>query len=604
MNKSLFSDSVVQRLPPSTQRGLLELERNYQRMNFGSYSYASLIAQIEQALRIFSSILEDASCDSDNGSLLIEQLTSIQDGIQFINGAILNRLQSNRYLFEAEAFNAPNVGPFADLYQFYEELIDLFERLIVHYNQRIPDKEVVQDICFLLDITVHSPIRAELFVPRTCTQRKMRKLIGITLNEQSFFQMRDGIVLLLHEIGHHVRPFDRKARNKKLFDIIVDFQGLLVQKEVLELINPVLVNLSGTHGKKAYKKLTEVSRHFERVVVPDLMAVVHAVFDDLFAEFIGSKAYKADFGTRDPRFLSIREFSRVLLLFMVNLSSDLSQSIFHKSEAKSGIKEKIVAELKHRKNSNQNSVFEEMSEKATQLLFDKDWLLEYQNQSGGNPANTALDAYLRCLSILGLNEPSENNQKLLTEKLIQALRISVEATKDINFIDFFSTAFDEALADLFTLKALNIDSYEDYWELTQHLVNNVFHKKFDQQKFLAVRNAIIWEYYKPHQANGSMLQNRYDLTQAIDDFSPGRAPRGTVDALQKQIKELLIEPIAEHLRKQEQIFPENIIFKGLTERDTILIRTLRQYFKFLTNKDGMPPQFQVEISLINQFLGR
>ena len=122
------------------------------------------------------------------------------------------------------SFAPLNIGPFSELYLFYEEFVDLFENLINSYNESIEntsgkEEGATSQLSFLIDIVVHSSVDAKLFVPRTCISSPTSRLIGITLNEHSFFQIRDTVLLLLHEIGHYVRPFDRIKRNQLLLDI-------------------------------------------------------------------------------------------------------------------------------------------------------------------------------------------------------------------------------------------------------------------------------------------------------------------------------------------------------------------------------------------------
>src|SRR5688572_9769905 len=109
---SLFSKKTLNLLPVSTRRGVQKLEHDFLKMKHSRYSDEQFVAQIEESIKTFAAILEEAICAEGDSSLLLNQLKSIEDCIEFISHAITNRLQSGRFLYEANLFNPHNMGSF------------------------------------------------------------------------------------------------------------------------------------------------------------------------------------------------------------------------------------------------------------------------------------------------------------------------------------------------------------------------------------------------------------------------------------------------------------------------------------------------------------
>ena len=195
-----------------------------------------------------------------------------------------------------------------------------------------------------------------------------------------------------------------------------------------------------------------------------------------------------------------------------------------------------------------------------------------------------VDAYLKCLSLLGLNEPNTNNLDLFSKELIGSLKESLEITKEEFVLEFFIRAVDEALADMFLIKTLAIDDYSSYWNMIQPLFVNSFYNEADRTKYFGVRNAIIAEYFDLISSGGPQEQAKYNIPlfpYKEDETS------SLHKAIVNDLRFIFIVPMAQYLSNKELVFPETLLFQKPADGEAIssereLILILReQYKKFI-----------------------
>jgi hypothetical protein len=616
IEESVFSTKSLNLLPVSTRRGIQKLEYDFLKMKHSTFSDEQLVSQIEESIKTFALMLDDAVCSDGDSSLLINQLKSIEDCIEFISNAITNRLQSGRFLYEANLFNPHNMGSFSELYSFYESFVDLLQRIIIAYNQKRDDDDKISRLSFLVDISTHSSVSAQLFLPVTCERIPRNRLVGITINETAFFQIRNTVIFLLHEIGHYVRPYKRKKRNIVVLDILINWISHAAANEmVMYLQTEVPLAFEDLEEKNERKNIEILKEHFEEALISKIVPVLNDALRDSFEQFIVTDGTKVAYGDRNLYVDTLHVFHDLLNSFLTDLSTHLSDLLFWRdiSGTKTGLKEIITDKLalkmptrtkKHQKKPN---LFAYLCQSATEL-FDDGNIFEYKPGAGISHPNVAFKAYLRSLSLLGLNEYSPKNLDLFVSVLMKCLKKSIEATIENSILDMFITGLDESLANLFWIRMLKVSDFEDYWKIEKSLIDQSVFNENARIRFFGIPNAIITEYFDLLQSPTPSEEQHYkippiDFSMFGDNkeiYSPQHQQRVLDD-----MRFILFVPVAEFLQDEVSVFPEEYLFQ--VEKNTPLssdgkqVLMIREAFQKYLIKTKRNSGFENEISLIHFF---
>jgi len=613
-NQSRFSKSVLEQLPASAFRGIQELEAGFRRMELSSLASRDSIHQIEESIGVFADILESTVCENQPHSLMNAQLDSIEEAIEFINSAINNRLQSSRYIFESKVLNRPSIGPFSQLYLFYESFVDLFERLISEYHSSIATGKSESKISFLLNVTVHSTIQASLYVPKTCEQHPSKRLIGIRLNQQSFFDIKNTIIILLHEIGHYMRPVDRIQRNKLFLQLFFNWQQDYIHLELRNFIDSI-----GTQRNLDLTKDQDIQSFFEDPVLSALFPIISIALETYFEDYIKSLHPQSLFPNGNAYELGLSDFVRLLEKFVHWCSDNMSLSLYTNSNARNVFKDTLKESLQSiddwqrmysgeadNNDSKNEPFFSYLCRTATSVINNKEV----------NISSEGIDYLLKCLSLLGLNEATENNLDRLTEQIIQVMKRSLDISDRRKIIEMHYSILHEALADIFVVRALNIKDYETYWEIMKPLYDGTFYSNYDKKRFFGTRNAIMEEYF--NLKNGRSLSKQEEPIEYKIPLYFDQEYSGSVNIKGKTISDYelmvgnlrysLFVPVAEFLSMDEQIYPESVFQQPVTIKanahtDGELVNQLREkYMKMVF--DSAAQTFENELELLKVFLGK
>jgi hypothetical protein len=635
MKQFALSKNVLEALPISTRRGIEELDSQFLKMKHGLLSNDQFVAQIRSSIEIFFRSLEDAHCKGDSNSQLLAQLAYIENGIQFIKGAMTNRLLGSRYLYEPNLFNPHNMGPYSSLYLFYEAFVDLFERLVMAYNKTRNEPWAFSNLSFLVDISPYSSVRAQVFVPFACAKSSANILIGITINEHAFFQIKATMVLLLHEIGHYVRPFKRIRRNKVLVDVVIRWLENMVYGQLNDYIYAELLS-ADTHERteKEKEKIEVVREHFEQGVFPIIGPIISVTLNECFDEFVKSEQVTSVFGDKDQYANLIAQFQEILALFLTRLSNEISVMLLlplheaRESEEESpkpervtpglGVRAKILKCLNEEVEIESESdlghsidkavYFEHLCGVATSL-FESSNIFEYKNGIGNSVPDLAVDSYLKSLALMGLTEANKDNIEHFTSVVIRCLKRAVEAMQEESVLEMLIRSLEEALANMFWIRTLNIRDFESYWEIFEPLIQQATFSERDQTQFFGIPNAIITEYFDLY-STGLIQDNRVYNISPVNATTPltrinNENSEISKEKLVEDLRYIFFIPIARYLLEEDDVFPEIQLFQTEVNKplssDGKLIKELREKFRQFLADTGLANNFAGELEMIDFF---
>lgn len=611
--RTFFSTKALKSLPESTRRGIRELEDNFQKMKHSTFSDELFVDQIEKSLRIFAQILDETTCAQGPSSLIVSQLDSIEGGIQFINSAITNRLESSRYLYGASLFSPQNMGPISRLYSFYELFVDLLERLIATYDKQNGPNGHQLD--FLVDISAFTSVHAEEFVPLRCEEPPRSELIGITLNEQAFFQIRTTILILLHEIGHYVPPENREKRNRILQDRFLNWISTKVYHELYTFLHDEVLSIYDKMESGDERiAIGQVRTHFEKRLAIAIEPVITLALSHSLESFINSDQVISRFGKIDRYNTRLRDFQGLLELFLIDISNDLNRTLFSRKEAKPehGIWQNMVGvltqlvEVKDEEGDIDKKVtyIERICEIAIELFETNDHF-QYKGGSAHPGPNRALESYLRSLSLLGVNEYSEVNVKLFTRVLSQCLKKSIDAVRDNQVLEMLTRGIDEAVAHLFCIRTLNIEDFDKYWKMMEPIMSGSYYGKADQIRFFGIPIAIITEYFRLKNGTNPLDSPSYKISPfnlPIPDFGKNKS-KAEIDEMTSILQETFLVPVATYLTQHDDIFPENSLFQlveGMPKtEDARLLQSIRRHFKEFSENTMTDYDLENELKIID-----
>jgi len=167
----------------------------------------------------------------------------------------------------------------------------------------------------------------------------------------------------------------------------------------------------------------------------------------------------------------------------------------------------------------------------------------------------------------------------------------------------------EALAHMFWIRTLNIQTFETYWAIMEPLVNQTAFGKSERIRLFGIPNAIITEYFNIIENPKTSNLHKYEISP-IDTLQPGTwlpgkqlLPSG--DDLVEEMRQMVLIPMAEYLSKENDVFPEEQLFDlktdGTASKHRKQIENLRErYKKFVPDVDGNDQLYQ-EIQIIDFF---
>lgn len=622
-------------LPISTRNGIEELDSRFLKMKHGLLSNDQFVDQIHGAIKTFFGSLDDAHCQGEVNSQLLAQLPYIEDGIQFIKGAMNNRLLASRYLYESNLFSPHNMGPFSALYLFYEEFIDLFERLVISYNNTKNEPWAFTNVNFLMDISAYSSVRAQVFVPNACTKPPANMLIGITINEHSFFQVKATMILLLHEIGHFVRPFKRRKRNQVLVAAVVNWLCNMVYGQLNDYIHAELLHANDQSQLEEKTKIDIVREHFEQEVFPIIGPVISVVLNECFEEFVKSEQVTSVYGNQDQFANFLTQFHEILDSFLVELSNELSEMLLlpirearvsedeetnqEQNVPRLGIKAKILKHLKNEveienENGQGNSIgstvyFNYLCE-AAMRLFDAGNLFEYNPDIGNSVPGAAIDSYLNSLSLMGLTEVNSDNIEHFAAVAIHFVKRAVETMREEAVLDMLIRSLEETLANMFWIRTLDIRDFDTYWEIFEPLIRQAAYSEREQIQYFGIPNAIVTEYFDLYSTGNVQEFRKYNLSP-IDATTPLPRinnidhPLSSQDKWIEELRYIFFVPIAQYLLEENDVFPEHELFhikeNSSLSDDGKLVQDLREKFKQFSYNTSAGRKLSDELEMIEFF---
>jgi hypothetical protein len=592
------------------------------------------VKQIHGSLETFFLLLEEAHGDGGKNSRLLSQLNGIEAGIAFIQGAITNRLQAGRYLYEPALFNPHNMGPFSKLYSFYESFVDLFERLLTQYNNLRNEAEGLARMSLLIDISIYSSVHAESYLPVTCKKIPDKVLVGITINERSFFQMKGTMVLLLHEIGRYVRPFDRRKRNLVLRNIVFAWLVNMVYGELMAYLDTALPSNDTASMKESEQdKIRAVRKHFEDQLFQFVDPIITKTLARYFNEVVKSEPIIIEFGG-DPYVSLLDQFYEFLDSYFTKLSNHLSVVLLSSKDSSSSAEEStmhpvsktpespikaIILKLLSGQNTPADEIdpepeienlgyFERLC-KTAMALFDEGALFDYRSTSRNLDTDPALAAYLKSLSLLGINEATDDNQQHFTGILMQCIKKAIETMKHELVLGMLIKNLEQALAHMFWIRTLNIRDFDSYWEIVEPLMLQTAFDEEERIRDFGIPNAIITEYFDLIQ-HGKILEERQYKIPPINASTPlpgvsARKPSSSTEQWIDDLRYIIFIPMAKYLGEEDEIFPETHLFQQYSDRpaseDAKLIENLRNGFKNFMRDAKADGMFEQEMQIINFF---
>jgi hypothetical protein len=625
---------VLQALPISTQRGVEELINRYLIMRHSSHPEDKFVIQIKRSMETFFLLLEEAHCD-EMSSRLLDQLHSIEDGIAFIKGAITNRLHAARYLYEPSLFNPHSMGPFSNLYLFYENFVDLFERLATEYNKLKDLQNAQSRVDFLVDISIYSSVSARPFVPYSCKKTPENILVGITINEHAFFQIEATIVLLLHEIGHYIRPFNRTSRNKLIREIAFNWLASITFSKMADYLNQGIFS-PNFHPRNNIEEenIRKVKYHIEAVLKSIIDPVLIKIFNKNYDRFINLEEVTSEFKSEDPNACSLRQYQPLLDNFLIYYSSQLGEILFAPqkiplaegfpppppkeqdeipsitSDILEILDEETILKQENPNPSSDYSYFATLCEEAIALFNTEEVFIQRAEEN--TAPDSSFSVYLKSLSLLGINEASKTNKIHFSKVLMQCVKMAVEQMKDEDVLETIIRNLDEALAHMFWIRTLDIKDFESYWKIVFPLMKQTV---LDEDNIIinfGVPNAIITEYFNLLQQKHDNELAHYDiptfdtsLLSQINEEKNSNASSENQGLQEAFFRDTIFVPIADYLFKTDDVFPEKQFFQVSDSKalsaDGILVKKLRDDFRQFVSGTGEKGKLAQEIQMINFF---
>jgi hypothetical protein len=384
------------------------------------------------------------------------------------------------------------------------------------------------------------------------------------------------------------------------------------------------------------KKIGQVREHFEQEVFPIIEPVITLMLSECFDEFVRSDQVISKFGDRDQFANLLPQFYPILNSFLVELSNELSEILllpirevraseetlpnFEGNNSHLGVKAKILSYLKKEveievKNDqedfteNKAAYFSYLSNEAISL-FKPGNIFGYKLGIGNSVPDLAISSYLNSLTLMGLTETNNDNEEHFAMVLIRCLKRAVETMQEEAVLDMLIRSLEEALANMFWIRTLDIQDFESYWKIFEPLIHQAAYNELEQIKYFGIPNAIISEYFDLYTTGETQENRKYSLPP-IDATTPLPRIKNNNNAYsftEKWIEELryiFFVPIAQYLLVEEDIFPEQELFqlkknKALS-KDGQLIRDLRENFKQFSENSILTDSFADELKMIEFF---
>jgi len=591
---SLFPEQTIHFLPRATQRGLIEIERMYQMMDLSGHATPKYLDKIQSSIETFASILEEAICDNDNTRLL-DQIQSIDDAIIFISNAITNRLQASRFLYDTKFFNQKSIGPYSKVYQFYEDLVEHFGNLINQYNQHIHEG-ANSKLNFLLNILIHSTVKVQLFVPSTCSDNPKNRFLGIVLNEYSFFNLTHTVTYILHEIGHYVPPFSRRERNNLFFKIY----SSVLKKHIIDYLTEIFYKeLKGKELDAGAKDNfpEDISLCFDKLFSL-LSQLAEELTDEYFTKYaeLSKKQAAPDFYILDDY---KQHISKAQLNLAVNLNEILLLDTLEKGDEPRRIEELLLQKLDGAPSAeilklangaiSYRNLFDLLCD-FSQQLFTAGGL--FYNEADNSANNEYLAVYLKGISYLALNENTKKNKELFSAKFFQFLKKALDELELIQIVETIHNHVDEAIADHFSFRALDITSVDFYWKIFGSIYLEDSYSLEYKRKSFGGRIAIAIEYLRKFEKKPITVPDEAKTIIEFADTTSGEENGLSVEDKQN----LIYRPIANFLYTKN-VFPEIELFQSVESKQGPT-PNFRKNFRALVDTNS---SIAAEISLLQTF---
>lgn len=596
-----IAQPLMDHSPTPIRMGLLELKNNFHKLADSRLADIKSTEIICEFIQNFIDALSQIGAPLHENPFTEKQIIGIDNGINFINQAISNRLQSSRYLFEAKSFNPLNIGSLSQLHLFYEKYIELIERIINRYHQQL-DNLSNQQTSFLLDISVHSSPSAQSLAPTHEDFQHPTRMVGITINEFSFFNPKDTLRILCHEMGHYVSPNKKAGINKNITDVVISLLAEQVNFSIKKTYFPNIDVLKNKEGDldKTESAVLELADSFNRKVLMIIRALLISAFEEHHSEYIKkinetAHNYK---GSDTLKEMPLDKYFMALDEWTHSLNKELGRTLLDQEKNNSLFLERlqeILREVMVFHDDNLDYEEQEEDQLVNPFLWSATLLNDGQifsyTQGKGNLKPHSIDAfdlYINVLMDLGLNENNEKNLVHLCDHLIKHTK--EELTRIINdkFIVRLKDQMGDIIADIFMIETLDMD-FKEYQELTQ---THSQEQKFDNE----LKNRIF-------RTRESVIRMYYGLPiNSPDDEGKSRAPYVNI------IEENVLKPIGEHLFENRlNIFPPDKLFNNensvSSKADSRTLDSIRSFYKSIYEKEQRStPSLLYEVDFISSFI--
>jgi hypothetical protein len=250
-SKPIFNDFIEnynkmrERLPDSLRRPLKELLNCYERL-MRDHSTKPLLFGLHDVFSTFFEVLEDYFDENlkENEQEQEEMLKSLKEFIRMLAELINDRVQASRPLFETPAYNLKFIGSITKINMAYSSLINDVVGGIEKYIGGKLEKTgryLNSKLTIFLTLQLSDKIESNLLFKNSSLKPK-KNLIYISSDITSFFNPEMAVKLLLHEIGHYIRPVDRSERNIVYLEMICRYVAIAITYNQLKIGGSSAIN--------------------------------------------------------------------------------------------------------------------------------------------------------------------------------------------------------------------------------------------------------------------------------------------------------------------------------------------------------------------------
>jgi hypothetical protein len=205
--------------PSSIKLAYTQMLKEYYQIVVDEASEPSLVYELKDVIEFFSrQITEDhqrivKKADSDEEEY-IKHYESMELGLRLIMKLLETRVQAFRFFSEMPSYELQFIRTSTKVFIAYMALIEDIERDLKKIFQQ-QDNKLSHEITFFATLEHRDKVSSFDLFPET-----EYRLIPISMNHGSFFDIPYNILLLVHEICHYIPSPNRRERNKVLTELV------------------------------------------------------------------------------------------------------------------------------------------------------------------------------------------------------------------------------------------------------------------------------------------------------------------------------------------------------------------------------------------------